>query len=89
MCSMRIQAGRGKRHANAALQSSAAAQQALAAGGPALLLGLACSARGSLRSHPLYSLRCSGILIRVSAAAWAAAEAQAVGQTSPFCCDRS
>ena len=40
----------------------------------ALLLGLACSAHGSLRSHPLYSLRCSGILPRVSVALWAAAE---------------
>ena len=27
-------------------------------------------------AHPLYSLRCSGILIRASAAGWAAAEAR-------------
>ena len=40
-----------------------------------LLMGLG-SARGSLRSLPLYSLRCSGILTRASASGWAAAEAQ-------------
>jgi hypothetical protein len=40
----------------------------------ALLLGLGCFARGSLRSHPLYSLRCSGIVLGVSVSVWAAAE---------------
>gem|GEM_PF-4717561 len=53
-----------------------AAQQALASDGFVLPLGLARSGSGSLRSLLLYSLSCSGILARVSAAGWAAAEAQ-------------
>ena len=40
----------------------------------ALLVGLGGFARGSLRSLPLYSLRCSGILMLGSVAATAAAE---------------
>jgi len=46
----------------------------------ALLLG-GGSARGSLRSHPLYLLRCSGILMGIGAADGAAAEAQTVRRT--------
>ena len=52
---------------------------------PAAVFYLQVWAASLVAAHPLYSLRSSGMLIRVSAAGWAAAEAQAVMRTRKTC----